>query len=74
MIREDQVLGLQIDELIDHIGRPVWDAKKEEWLVISEVSFSHLTVRVYGTDGSVREFPRELDATWLHKSEVRKTG
>ncbi len=35
MIREDQVLGLQIDELIDHIGRPVWDAKKEEWLVIS---------------------------------------
>lgn len=70
MIREDQVLGLQIDELIDYIGLPVWDAKKEEWLVISEVSFSHLTVHVYGTDGSVREFPRELDATWLHESEV----
>ena len=70
MIREDQVLGLQIEELIDYIGLPVWDAKKEEWLVISEVSFSHLTVHVYGTDGSVREFPRELDATWLHESEV----
>ncbi|GAA6410429.1 hypothetical protein K040078D81_45460 [Blautia hominis] len=63
-------MGLQIDELIDYIGLPVWDAKKEEWLVISEVSFSHLTVHVYGTDGSVREFPRELDATWLHESEV----
>lgn len=63
-------MGLQIDELIDHIGLPVWDAKKEEWLVISEVSFSHLTVHVYGTDGSVRGFPRELDDTWLHKSDV----
>lgn len=59
-----------MEELINYIGRPVWDGKNEEWFVISEIAFSHSAVYVYGTDGKVREFSRGLDVTWLHMSDT----
>ncbi len=68
---EVKPMCIKVDELKDYIGRPVWSSHEAQWRIVDMVEYKEEIVRVYFTDGRYLEFFRELQETWLQKTDGR---
>ena len=62
-------MGIKVDRLKDHIGRPVWSSRGKQWKIIRSVEYLPMLAEVVFTDGTIQRFSRGLQETWLQVTE-----